>query len=170
MGQGAYAANLASGQEFEDVIDADDDMGTPDDLIECALDAEVYIPDCLKFYTAEEQANPLLMAETPAGEAFRAGIQTRLQGILDGLTVERATAVGADARAINSFTTAIGVSAEASGEISTAVGAGSEASGEISTAVGAGAEAAGRLSTALGAGAVARSRQSDCAGRQVSRG
>ena len=154
LGHGAYAANLAPGEDFEDVIAADDNMGTPDELIECALDAEVYIPDCLKFYTAEEQANPLLMAETPEGEAFRAGIQTRLQGVLDGLTVERATAVGADAHAINSFTTAIGVSTEASGEGSTAVGAGAEAAGRLSTALGAGAVAVRDNQIVLGIGSV----------------
>ena len=123
---GAYAANLAPGQEFEDAIVADS-PGFPPELIDCAADNKPYIPDCMKFYTAEEKNDPLLMAETAEGEAFRAGIQTRLRGVLDGLTVERATAVGDSARAINDDTTAVGQEAEASGEFSTALGQGARA-------------------------------------------
>ena len=40
LGQSAYAANLAPGEEFEDVIVADNNLGYPGDLIECALDHE----------------------------------------------------------------------------------------------------------------------------------
>ena len=153
LGHGAVAAKLEAGQSFRDIPLSSDpafagDVGT---LLECAEDNfGGLVEECLSFYTPEELANPLLIADTEEGDQFREGIQARLRGILADLGTNRATAIGTFSRATADRTTAVGYSAKAEATRSTAVGSNSIASGERSAAFGYYSLATSERATALG--------------------
>ena len=169
LGRGARAGQGSSGS-----------LGS---LIECARHTDNsisgFVSGCYAILTAQEKADARLAQDDPSGEAFRQGIRTRLQGVLDGLAADRATAVGAysvaeaerstalgaHSVAAAERSTSVGYSARATGERSTALGAYSDAEAERSTAVGYAARAIGDRSTALGQSSLAGAGYATALGR-----
>ncbi len=130
---------------------ANDDIGT---LIECAVSPRFsdqgFIAGCAKFITDEEKADPRYELGTVGFDDLRGEIQTRLIALLDDLSTDRATAVGAYAWA--------------QGDLSTVVGYGSRALGDRSTVVGQRAIATGMRGSAFGQYAMATSQRSSAFG------
>lgn len=123
---------------------------------------------CRSFLTPAQLADPRLTANTDAGKVFRAGIQTRLLGVLNARSAPRATALGSSSRATADTSTALGYSSWATGSHgSTAVGGASRATGERSTALGATAKAGGLRSTAVGEASQAQGADTVAVGRSA---
>ena len=172
LGRGALAANLDADQYLGDAVSESGYIGL---LIECAHDPTIdsvqrFASECDQYLTAGERGDARLAQDDAAGEAFRQGIRTRLQGRLTALSTSRATAVGTYARALNRRTVAVGDYAQATGEQGTALGSASDASGERSTAVGNLAWATGKYGTAVGQFAEAHGENTIALGRYAEAG
>ena len=162
VGRGAVAANLGARQTVSDVVPEWSGLGG---LIECASNGwyapdapnsgESLLNDCGQYLTAAEKANADLTRDNEAGRTLRRAIRRRLEDRLAGLSTTRATAVGAQARALNEYATALGQFAQALGAHSTALGARAVAIGQGSIAIGSGASATGAHGIAIGAGVTA---------------
>ena len=127
-------------------------------LLPCVYGPDFYKSShCSSFLTTAERANPNLRADTEQGETFRAGIQTRLLGVLNSRSAaDYATALGHSSWAAGSHgSTAVGSMSRATGERSTALGATAKAGGLRSTAVGEASQAQGADTVAVGRNAVA---------------
>ena len=117
-----------AGAEVHDIVPQN---GRLWELVQCAEDAGRYADgatdfehECIEYLTAAEQANADMFAATEAGETARRAVQTRLKTSLGGLSVDRATAVGAYAHASGAGSIALGRGAEAAGANAIAIGAG----------------------------------------------
>ena len=162
LGRGAVAASLGAGQTVSDAVPEWAGLGV---LIECARQ-DWYAPDtsgsgqnllndCRQYLTAAEKGDADLIRDTAEGRALRRTIRQRLESRLDALSTTRATAVGANARALNEYATALGQFAQAIEAHSTAIGARAIALGQGSIALGSGASATGANGIAIGAGVTA---------------
>ena len=138
-------------------------------LLESSGSRDEVLGGCGEYLTSEEQQDSRLGQDGTAGDTFRETIGDRLFERLENLVVERATAVGRDARALAERATAVGdyswatgyrstalgVSSRALGDRSTALGGYASADGERSTVVGQNSRTRGERNTAVGTGAVA---------------
>ena len=168
LGRGAIAANFGADQYHRDAVPERGGVGT---LIKCAHDPsysiQYFTTECNQYMTAGERADARLAQDNAAGETFRQGIRTRLQGRLTALSTSSATAVGTYARALNTRATAVGQYAQATGERSTALGQASDAAGDRSTALGNLAWATGRHASAVGQYAEAHGENTVALGRKA---
>ena len=168
LGRGAIAANFDADQYDRDAVPERGGVGT---LIKCAHDPsysiQYFTTECNQYMTAGERADARLAQDNAAGETFRQGIRTRLQGRLTALSTSSATAVGTYARALNTRATAVGQYAQATGERSTAFGQASDAAGDRSTALGNLAWATGRHASAVGQYAEAHGENTVALGRKA---
>ena len=168
LGRGAIAANFDADQYDRDAVPERGGVGT---LIKCAHDPsygiQYFTTECNQYMTAGERADARLAQDNAAGETFRQGIRTRLQGRLTALSTSSATAVGTYARALNTRATAVGQYAQATGERSTALGQASDAAGDRSTALGNLAWATGRHASAVGQYAEAHGENTVALGRKA---
>lgn len=168
LGRGAVAANFDADQYDRDAVPERGGVGT---LIKCAHDPsysiQYFTTECNQYMTAGERADARLAQDNAAGETFRQGIRTRLQGRLTALSTSSATAVGTYARALNTRATAVGQYAQATGERSTAFGQASDAAGDRSTALGNLAWATGRHASAVGQYAEAHGENTVALGRKA---
>ncbi len=170
LGRGAHAVNLDADQYLWDAFSDAESWGVGG-LIDCAHDptysVQGFVANCDQYLTADEKADARLAQDDAAGETFRQGIRTRLQGRLTALSTSSATAVGTHARAFNTGATAVGHYAQATGEWSTALGRTSDAAGERSTALGGLAWATGRYASAVGHYAEAHGENTVALGRKA---
>lgn len=155
LGQGAFATK-SSTAVGRGALAAKDYASGSGALIECAHhpryddDFDSFIGGCERFFTEAERQDSRLAQDDDAGQAFRQGIRSRLQGILEDLSVSGATAVGRSARATDEYATAIGTRSRATGNRSTALGSVTHAAGDRSTAVGRAAYVTGEDSIGVG--------------------
>lgn len=165
IGRGAEAAKVAADQYLYQVLPggSNADVGT---ISDCAYDPWVLREPgrmsssyCSSFLTDAERNNADIDADSAAGRTLRAAVRTRLAGLLDGLAVRQATAIGTWARASEDYATAMGNYAQAVGAASTAVGNAAVA-GTWATAAGQLAFATGRYGAALGSWAQAHGENS----------
>ena len=169
LGRDAVAAELNIGQSLNDVIPSG-----ATELLRCvngqhgdpvnANDFPGWLQWCDQYLTSSEKADSDLNANTAAGRTFRQEILTRLQGVLDGFQVSRATAIGAYARATGDYATAVGYDSEAAADRSTALGYYAGALATRTTALGRYARVYDERSTGVGSYAIVKGDRSTAVG------